>query len=92
MPVLTNFQLAFLAYNAVAGLVVGLLAGFSPAFANLAIPIFAWLILAMFAFELIAGFVRTVHPATEISMLMRVAAITVSFLVCISTLSYFQSA
>ena len=92
MPAVSGLQFAFLAYNAGVGLVVGLLTALSPAFAGLAIPVFAWLILAMFAFELVAGFLLDVHPAQAITMLVRVAAITISFLVCFATLGYFQSA
>jgi hypothetical protein len=92
MPAVSGLQFAFLAYNAGAGLVVGLLTALSPAFAGLAIPVFAWLILAMFAFELVAGFLLDVHPAEAITMLVRVAAITISSLVCFATLGYFQPA
>lgn len=92
MPSLSPVQLAFVAYNAAVGLVVGLSSALSPAFAGLGIPMFAWLILAMFAFELVAGFVLKVHPSAAITMLVRVTAITLSFLVCITTFGYFQSA
>lgn len=92
MPALSNLQLAFLGYNAAAGLVVGLLSALSPGFARLGLPVFAWLIIAMFAFELVAGFVLKVHPATAITMVVRFAAIGISFLVCIATLGYLQPA
>jgi hypothetical protein len=92
MPAVSRLQFAFLAYNAGAGLVVALLTALSPAFAGLGIPMFAWLILAMFAFELVAGFLLDVHPATAITMPVRVAAITISVLVCFATLGYFQPA
>jgi hypothetical protein len=92
MPAVSGLQFAFLAYNAGVGLAVGLLTALSPAFAGLAIPVFAWLILAMFAFELVAGFLLEVHPAQAITLLVRVAAIIISFLVCFATLGYFQPA
>jgi hypothetical protein len=92
VPSISGLQFAFLAYNAAVGLVVGLLAALSPTFAGLGIPVFAWLILAMFVFELVAGFVLDVHPATAITMVVRVAAITISFLICFATIGYFQSA
>ena len=92
MPNVSALQFAFIAYNAAVGLIVGLLASFSPAFAGLAIPIFAWLIVAMFAFELVGGFLLKTHPANEITLIVRVAAISISFLICLSTIAYFQPA
>jgi hypothetical protein len=90
MPAVSGLQFAFLAYNAAVGLIVGLLASLSPAFAALGIPVFAWLILAMFAFEVVAGFLLETHPATVITMAVRIAAISVSLLICFATIAYFQ--
>lgn len=92
MPNLSGLQIAFLAFNAAVGLAVGLLTALSPGFAGLGLPVFAWLILAMFAFEVVAGLVLKVHPATAITMLMRVGAITISVLVCLATVGFFQPA
>ena len=92
MPSVTPLQLVFIAYNAAAGLLVGLLSAFSPAFERLSIPVFGWLIAAMFAFELVAGLVLKVHPSTAISMLVRMAALVISFAICFLTLATLKPA
>jgi len=92
MPSVTPLQLVFIAYNAAAGLLVGLLSAFSPAFERLNIPVFGWLIAAMFAFELVAGLVLKVHPSTAISMLVRMAALVISFAICFLTLATLKPA
>lgn len=92
MPSISPIQIAFVAYNAAVGLVVGLMSAFNPAFDRLGIPVFAWLIAAMFAFEVVAGLVLKVHPSTAISMPMRVAALVISFVVCFATLAVLKPA
>jgi hypothetical protein len=92
MPSLSSLQLIFFAYNAAVGLLVGTMGATSPWFDRLGVPVFAWLIAAMFAFEVIAGLIFKIHPSTAISMGTRIAAILISFVACFLTLTALKPA
>jgi hypothetical protein len=87
MPSLSATQLLFLVYNAATGLLIGALSARIPAFAGLGIPTFAWLVLAMLAFEMLAGLVLKAHPSTIIAMPLRLAGLMASFACCYAILA-----
>jgi hypothetical protein len=64
----------------------------SPFFTGLGLPLFAWLVLGMLAFELAVGLALRAHPATLLSMGLRIAGLLVSFVVCYATLGILQAA
>jgi hypothetical protein len=86
MPRLSTLQVLFLVVNAAIGLAVGTAAARSPRFVALQIPTYAWLVLGMLAFELLAGLALKTHPAAAVSMPLRVAGLVVSFVTCYITL------
>jgi len=55
-------------------------------------PSFAWLVLGMLAFELLAGLALRAHPATVLSMGSRTTGLLISFLVCYATAAMLQAA
>jgi hypothetical protein len=85
-------QLAFLTYNAVIGMLVGWGSARSPFFTGLGIPSFAWLVLGMLAFELVAGLVLKAHPSAILSMGRRITGLLVSFAVCYAGVAMLQAA
>jgi hypothetical protein len=92
VPQLSLRDIAFLAANALIGLAVGVASARSSLFQTLQIPAFAWLVAGMFLLELIAGLVLKMHPATMVSMPLRVAALVVSFLICYVVLAALKAA
>jgi hypothetical protein len=82
MPSLSPLQIVFMAYNAIVGVAVGASSAFNPWFEQLGLPLFGWLIAAMFAFEVVAGLTMKVHPSAAISMGTRIAALSLSCLAC----------
>ena len=64
----------------------------NPFFAGLGIPSFAWLVLGMLAFELVAGLVLKAHPSTILSMGWRIAGLLVSFAVCYASVGILKAA
>jgi hypothetical protein len=64
----------------------------SPFFTGLGIPSFAWLVLGMLAFELVAGLVLRAHPSAILSMGWRIAGLLVSFAVCYAGVVMLQAA
>jgi hypothetical protein len=64
----------------------------SPFFAGLGIPSFAWLVLGMLAFELVAGLVLKAHPSAILSMGWRIAGLLISFVGCYSAMAMLQAA
>ena len=55
-------------------------------------PSFAWLVLGMLAFELVAGLVLKAHPSAILSMGWRIAGLLVSFVVCYAGVAMLQAA
>ena len=92
MPSVSSLQVVFNAYNAAVGLLVGVLSALHPGFERLGIPVFVWLIAAMFAFETVAGLLLKVHPSAAISMATRVTALGISIAVCFLTLAALKPA
>jgi hypothetical protein len=82
MPGLSRIQLAFLCANAVLGLLIGLATARTTALGLLKIPTFLWLVAGLFGLEMLAGRLARAHPATIVSMPIRVAALFVSFAAC----------
>jgi hypothetical protein len=92
MPRPSALQILFLAVNAAIGLAVGTAAARSPQFVALQIPTFAWLVLGMLAFELLAGVALKMHQAAVVSLPLRLAGLIVSFVVCTITLGLLKAA
>jgi hypothetical protein len=61
-------------------------------FTGLGIPSFAWLVMGMLAFELVAGLVLKAHPSTILSMGWRMAGLLVSFVICYAGMAMLQAA
>jgi hypothetical protein len=91
MPALSRLQIVFLAYNASVGVLVGILSARASWFEGLGLPAFAWLIAAMFVFEVIAGLLLREHPSTAITMGTRIAAIGISVCACFLILGILKS-
>ena len=72
----------FLAVNATIGLAVGAAAARSPQSMPFQIPTYAWLVLGMLVFDLLAGLALKTHPATVVSMPLRMAGLALSVVVC----------
>ena len=87
----TKTQLLFVVVSAVIGLVVGVVVGRSPQAAPMQIPAFAWLVLGLLAFELLLGLALRAHPATLVSMPVRLAALVTAVVVCYATLGAFDA-
>lgn len=92
MPRPSALQILFLAVNAAIGLAVGTAAARSSQFVALQIPTFAWLVLGMLCFEILAGLALKTHPAAAVSMPLRLAGLVVSFVVCTATLELLKAA
>jgi hypothetical protein len=82
-PILVNF----LAFNAVFGILIGLLTARVPAFQAIGIPSFLWLVAGLFAFEMTAGLLLKAHPSTLLTMPWRVAGLVLAFLCCYATIA-----
>lgn len=81
MPKLTRLHIAFLAANAVLGLVVGLLYVRMPAMQGGAVPLLAWLVVGLLVLDIAFGRIARAHPTQAISMPVRLAALVLSYLV-----------
>lgn len=68
MPALSPFAIVFVLFNAVFGVIIGVLTARVPSFGALGIPSFLWLVAGMFAFEMAAGFALNAHPSSLITM------------------------
>jgi ABC-type Fe3+-siderophore transport system permease subunit len=84
-------QSFFVGINALIGLGVGAATALYPQFAAMQIPTFAWLVLAMLLVELITGAAFRAHPSSLVSMPMRFAALSTSFVVCYVTLGLLKT-
>jgi hypothetical protein len=84
-------HVAFLIYTAVMGLLVGWATARSPQFVGLGLPAFAWLVLGMLAFELLAGRALKAHPAALLPMGWRLAGLLVAFAACYGILTLLQA-
>lgn len=73
------------------GLLVGWGTARSSHFAGLGLPAFAWLVLGMLAFELLAGLALKAHPAALLPMGWRLAGLLVAFVACYGTLTMLQA-
>ena len=73
------------------GLLVGWGTARSPVFAGLGLPAFAWLVLGMLAFELLAGLALKAHPAALLPMGWRLAGLLVAFAACYGSMTLLQA-
>ena len=78
MTSLTDRDLAFLAWNIVAGLVAGAVVAGRPELASAALPPFLWLLLAMAAYEIAAGYALGLQPGALVSTPVRFLGLVVA--------------
>lgn len=79
MPKLSPLQVAFLAANAVLGLVIGLAHARVPGMQSLAIPLFGWLVAGVLVLDLLFGWLAGAHPTTVVTMPVRIVALVLSY-------------
>lgn len=87
MPSFQPILLHFLTFNALFGILIGLLTARVPAFTSVGIPSFLWLVAGLFAFEMIAGLVLKTHPSTLLTMPWRAGGLVLAFLSCYATIA-----
>ena len=80
-------RISLLVFNALFGVLIGVLTVRVPAFTALGMPAFLWLVAGLFAFELVAGLIFNVHPATLLTMPWRAGALVLSFLGCYAVIA-----
>jgi hypothetical protein len=82
-PILVHF----LGFNALLGILIGVLTARVPAFATIGVPSFLWLVAGVFAFEMTAGLILKTHPSTLMTMPWRVGGLVLAFVCCSATLA-----
>ena len=87
MPSAHRIRIYLVVFNLLFGSLIGALTARVPAFANLGMPPFLWLVAGLFAFEMCAGLLLGAHPATLLSMPWRAAGLAVSFVSCYAAIS-----
>ncbi len=80
-------RISLLVFNALFGVLIGVLTVRVPAFTALGMPAFLWLVAGLFAFELVAGLIFNVHPATLLTMPWRAGALVLSFVGCYAVIA-----